>query len=399
MHKLGSAPETALARHPFYVASFRKHLEKSIEQARLSKDGDLTLGEVNVLAASAREQARRDLNKTLFTITRRTGASSTFRLISPFYAAWENVMKRWSTFAVEHTENIVHGLVLKQRFMNNAVLVNNKTGEKGDPLNDPTSDLSMVLPWKVANGGAQVPIGSMDVIFQGQPLNPGIGPFVATPLAKIVAEKPEAEGILNWAFPAGYPRDQLSTWLPASVNKLRSRLNQDQAYINDMNRIAMHEMILFQKGERSSLPSQSELTEKTNQLYSLKSLTNLLSPVSVQYTNDVTYYQQLYRQYKTMYGDQADAKFLEANPEYFVVMEPLSKNQSGATATQQSVENLKKYSDLAAVASASGNPKLVGWLANYGQGAYDPSKFSPASSSANTIYTQQSGKTRFGEWV
>jgi hypothetical protein len=381
MHALGSAPETALARHPLYVASFRKDLEKSVRQAELEKGEKLTLDEVNVLAKSSREEARRIVNKTLFTITRRTGASSTFRLISPFYAAWENVMKRWSTFAVEDTENIARGLVLKQKFLNNAVLVNSKTGERGDPYNDSVQDLSMVFPWKVGGQNANIPVASMDVIFQGQPLNPGIGPFIALPLSKIVAERPEAEKVLNWAFPAGYPRDELSVWLPASLNKLRSMHNQDQAYMNDMNRIAMHEMILYQQGKRKDLPSQSELTEKTNQLYSLKTLTNLLSPASVQYTNDVNYYQQLYRKYQTMYPDQgtADQRFLEDHPDYFVVMEPLSKNQFGATATLQSVDNVKKYSDLAAAASASGDPKMVGWLANYGQGKYDQSQFSQAA--------------------
>jgi hypothetical protein len=381
MHALGSAPETALARHPLYVASFRKDLEKSVRQAELEKGERLTLDEINTLAKSSREEARRIVNKTLFTITRRTGASQSFRLISPFYAAWENVMKRWSTFAVENTENIARGMILKQKFMNNAVLVNNKTGDKGDPYNDSIQNLSMVFPWQVGGQKANIPVGSMDVIFQGQPLNPGIGPFVALPLSKIVAEKPEAEKILNWAFPAGYPRDALSVWLPASINKLRSMHNQDQAYMNDMNRIAMHEMILYSQGKRPDLPSQSELTEKTNQLYSLKTLTNLISPTSVQYTNDVNYYQQLYRKYQTIYPNQAmaDQMFLQDNPDYFVVMEPLSKNQYGATATLQSVDNVKKYSDLAAIASASGDNKMVGWLANYGQGKYDQSQFSQAA--------------------
>jgi len=397
MHALGAAPETALARHPLYVAAFRRDLDKAVREAELEKGGKLSLEEVNTLAKSSREEARLIVNKTLFTLTRRTGASQSFRLISPFYAAWENVMKRWGSFAVNNTENIAYGLMLKQRFMNNATLVNNKTGERGDPYNDSAQDLSMVFPWKVGGQNVNIPVASMDVIFQGQPLNPGIGPFVALPLSKIVAERPEAEGVLNWAFPAGYPRDALSTWLPASINKLRSMHNQDQAYMNDMNRIAMHEMILFQQGKRSDLPSQSELTEKTNQLYSLKTLTNLLSPTSVQYTNDVNYYQQLYRKYQTMYpdGNDADQKFLEDNPDYFVVMEPLSKNQFGATATQQSVSNIKKYSDLAAIASASGDPKMVGWLANYGQGPYDQKNFSSASYNWQLTHSPVPGGTNF----
>ena len=376
MHAIGSAPETAMARHPLYVSIANDLTETRIREAEMRNGGPLSLDQVNAIAKRAKEQARIDVSRTLFTISRRTGASQTARLIAPFYAAWENTLQRWSRFAVTNTGDVAHLLVQRQKFLNNAVLINNKTGDKGDPSKDPMSDLSMIFPYDIGGEKARIPLASADVIFQGNAMNPGIGPYVALPLSRIVADKPEYGNIMKWAFPAGYPRDAASVFLPAAVNKWRSMHNEDQAYTNDVVRLYEHEYVQFETGKRSTPPSLSEIKDKANQLYSLKFLTNMLSPASVQYTDDITYYTEMYRRYQKMYGNTADQRFLNDHPEYFMVMQPLSKNTYGATATQASVDNAKRYSDLAALASATGENKLVGWVTNYGQGKYDPANFS-----------------------
>jgi hypothetical protein len=253
----------------------------------------------------------------------------------------------------------------------------------GDPVTDLSKvdpkNVAMVWPWNVGGHGINVPLSSLDVIFQGQGLNPGIGPFVAMPLAKIVAARPSAEQIMNWAFPVGFPREVADVWLPSAAKHLKDMFSQNQTFHNDMMAIEEHEVAQYRAGKRKDMPTVDELTSKTNDFEKLKTVANMVSPVSFRYTDDVTFYKDMYRKYQGMYGKDADARFLQDHPQYFDVTQSLSKNAGGVWATQATVDNLQKYGQVASLAAASGDDKLVGWVGNYGQNSYDPNSFSQAS--------------------
>lgn len=379
-HYLGALPETTFARHPLFKAVYAQQMNDLVPYAAAKKGAPLTLDEVNAIASTARETARKQVNKTLFTINRRTGASQNMRLLSPFYAAWENTMRRWGTMAVEHTEGIARGAAYVNRYLHNANLVNSVTGEKGDLSKEDLRDLSMILPFKVGGFDTKTPLTSMDVITQGQPGNPGIGPFVAAPLAEIIKARPRTEEVLGWAFPAGVPQNAYENFLPAFAKKQWSSFTEDQTFVNDANRIAQMEYIRYQRGERPDLPKWSEVEDKTKTLYALKSVANLTAPFSIQFTNEVSYYTQELNKYRKLYGnDQGEQVFLQQRPEAFVVLQSLSDNKTGVRATLQSVDNLTTYKDLAAEADGLGDPQMLGWLANFGQGEYDPLKRSDAA--------------------
>lgn len=385
-HILGSLPETAFARHPLFRAVYNDEMSKAIPYAVTQKGGLLTTEEVSAIAKMSQETARRKVNQTLFTISRRTGAAQKMRLVFPFYAAWENQFRRWGNFVVNDTEGINKLMSNAARFFNNANLVNSSTGQKGDITKDDINNLSMVLPWRPPDLGEgsfdqRVPISSFDVGFQGQPLNPGLGPFVSLPLLHVMQSKPETEQILGWAFPPGtVPKDELDVFMASSLRRVVSAVQEDQNFVNDANRIMQHELMQYAAGKRSDKPTWSEIEDKTRKFYALKFLTNMAAPYSVQYTNDVNYYTEQMRQYQQTWGqNEGDARFLNDHPEAFVVLQPLSENKSGVRATYASVDNLKKYQDLAAQADAIGDPRMLGWLANYGQGKYDPNNFSTAA--------------------
>ena len=81
----------------------------NIENIAKAKGTDkLTAEEINNAIRGAREDARRTVEQTLFTIVRRTRASSSqvMQLLFPFYAAYENTAKRWSGIIAENPQAV-----------------------------------------------------------------------------------------------------------------------------------------------------------------------------------------------------------------------------------------------------------------------------------------------------
>lgn len=398
---LGSIPETNIARHPLYDMLYKENVTQMIAQAEKFKDGMLTLDEVNKLERVAREQARLKLNKTLFTIEQRTGAAQKLRLLIPFYTAWENVMRRWGGFAKNEPEAIARLSSRIGTIGANATLVDGTTGEEvkyGDIQS--MENTYVILPFKPPGSkdyGSRVPLKSLDVLFQGQ-VAPGIGPWAALPFYYIAKNAPENEEVFKWAFPAGVPESALAMFMPTTIRRISESGGQalqgplsplgkligvfkdpSGQYINTMNLIAMNEQILYARGERPSLPTQDELIKKTNDFYSLRLITSALSPASIQYTNEATYYAEELRRLRKIHGEEkGDVVFLEVHPEAFVVLQSRSENPTGVLGTADAVSNLKDYGNIAAVANASDDRHLVSFIANYGQ-KYDPEQFSQAA--------------------
>jgi hypothetical protein len=104
MRFLGSMPEDVFARHPLVSAIYEKELKLNVEALAMVRGKEhLTGDELNRCVRAARESARQESEKVLFTIVRRTGASSSqaMKLLFPFYAAFENTAKRWGGMIAE----------------------------------------------------------------------------------------------------------------------------------------------------------------------------------------------------------------------------------------------------------------------------------------------------------
>ena len=98
---LGSLPETHLARHPLARAVYRAEMKQRADIALATKrmnlgdqNAELTIDEINGLRKDAVESTRKEINKTLFTIMRKSYAGEKMRFIMPFFNAWENKIGR-----------------------------------------------------------------------------------------------------------------------------------------------------------------------------------------------------------------------------------------------------------------------------------------------------------------
>jgi len=430
---LSAIPENVLARHPLANAVYNENMRHSLNYAmqRRAEEGlspQLTLGQINALQDRSREVARRQVMKTLFTIEQRSSAARSLRFVFPFYTAWDNVLRRWGGFMVHTPESVAFLADRANLFFANSVITNNQTGQReydyGKAITHP-QDYSVMLPqWtnkalgpmdavgSAVTGGRLFPkmsqseidkytqgvtIASPDVMFQGMPWNPGIGPMMAAPLAAIVDSQPSTEKLLSWAFPVGVPSGMgslkgavagtLKMFLPATINKLTAQSDGNLSFDNAMNRISQFASLQVKTGQLAQMPTAAEIRDMTAKFWGLRILAGVFMPYSATYNSPVTWYASTLRQMRaTAVADPsrglnasqvADIAFLDKHPEAFAILPSLSQNSGGGYATAKTVDNQQKYKDVLALGSSLGvGNAAMSFVENYGQGQYNPADFS-----------------------
>jgi hypothetical protein len=400
MRFLGSMPEDVFARHPMVTMVYEKELRLNIAAMADAKGVDrLTPDEINRAVSSARETARQEVERTLFTIVRRTGASSSrsMKLLFPFYAAYENTLKRWGGMAMDNPQlvstaartiaQVVNAQNIVDRDGNRLTSAEQLQGNQGANLivSVPQSFID-ALPsaWKpiVENSfkNISIPLQSLDVITQGQAGNPGFGPFATLPAYLILRNRPELEDAFKPFFPVGAPQNAVDIFTPSAIRRLATVWRQDELYVRSYNQMLRYETYLYNQGKRTDAPTPTEIKDKTNKFFFLRALTSISAPFAI--APEVDFYAQTFRQFQTEYADyrdpttgervygMAEAKFLEQYPDFFEATVSLSKNEGGLEPSLQTVRNLRKHSDLMAYADGKGDPELIGFLADDGDNAY-----------------------------
>ena len=393
-HFLGSLPETTIARHPLarsmYSAemSQRANIALAIKRRQFGPNAELTLDEINGLRKGAIEGARRELNKTLFTIVRKSYAGEAMRFMMPFFNAWENTIRRWSGLATESPQVIARAGQITQMLANSG----NMLDKDGNPTDKFSYDNSLVLPMPetfknalgmipvigkglkeaINSSGMQVniPIRSMDVIFQGEAVA-GFGPIVSIPSSEIVKMRPDLEDVFKQILPFGPSQSFLSLkqLVPPAAQKFLSRAQQDEQWSRTFNTVYRYELIRFNLGDRATEPTLDEIKTMTNNMYTVKMFSNLILPFAAQYDSPLSFYGKQFRKLQAAYPGKAEEMFLQMYPEASAAMVSASYNPSGAQASQAAYKNTQKYSSLIGKI-ATDTPELVGFLVNDGDNKY-----------------------------
>lgn len=401
MRFLGSLPEDVFARHPLASAVYDQNLRKNIAAMSSMKGGDeLTVEELNRAIRSAREKSRQEVEKTLFTIVRRTGASSsqTMKLLFPFYAAFENTAQRWGGMVAENPAIAANAARTIAQVVNGQMVIDKDGVEITDASKiGGNANLVVRVPqgfidsapksWQgILNDSFKninIPLASLDVITQGQPGNPGVGPFAILPAYLILKQQPSLENALSVFFPVGTPQSAADLFTPPVLRRLGTVWKKDELYVRTFNQMLRYETYRFNTGERTDAPTVKEVTDRTNKYYMLRALTSISMPFSI--APEVDFYRQQYTQLQQKYAGytevgpdgkphpvygKADAEFLKMYPDFFEATVSLSKNPGGIEPSLATVSNLKKFSNLMAVATSKGDPELIGFLANDGDNKY-----------------------------
>lgn len=389
MRFLGSMPEDVFARHPLVRATYNKRIKGNIEAMAAAKGTEkLTAEEIDRAIRGAREEARREVERTLFTIVRRSRASSSqvMQLMFPFFAAYENTMKRWSGIIAENPTAVATAGRTIAQIVNGQTVIDqdgNRITDARKLTEEGMANLVIQVPegfikslpkgWReVAENtfkSVNIPLSSLDVITQGQPGNPGFGPYAVLPTYLIVRGRPELEDAFKPLFPAGQPQNAADLFTPAALRRLRTMWTQDELYVRTFNQMLRYETYNFNSGKRTDEPTLDEIKDKTNKFFMLRALGSISLPIAVSPETD--FYQQTFRQFMNQYGPgEAEAKFLEMYPDFFEATVSLSKSPGGLESNIATVKNLKKFQNLMANAEASDNPELIGFLANDFDGQY-----------------------------
>jgi hypothetical protein len=395
---LGSLPETTLARHPLaraiYRSGYQDRLDVALSTKRLNTGNakaELTVDEINNLRRDVVESTRKEVNKTLFTIIRKSYAGEKMRFIMPFFNAWENTIRRWSGLATENPAVVARAGQIVSSLRNQPNVID----AEGNPTNEFSYDNKIVVPMSegaisaiekipvwgrgmadaIRATGTQVsiPVRSLDVLFQGEYLA-GFGPLVVMPVNELVKAKPDLEDIFTSSvlpvLPFGTQEGVLRQLLPPAAQKLASLAGQDELWSRTFNTVYRYELIKYNLGERESMPSLEEVSKLTNDFYKVRILSNLVMPFAAQYDSPLSFYSQQFRKLQDVYGRDAEVLFLEMYPEMGPALVSSSFNPTGAQASQKAFGNIKKYGDLVSQIGQTA-PEMIGFLVNDPDGKYD----------------------------
>jgi len=384
-------PETILGRHPFYVHSYRAHMQRMINNVA-DDAGALTNGQIGSMRKAASVLAKRDMSSIMFDLSKKSNATYSLRFLSPFYAPWADTMEKWARIT-----GITMGVPIIQagkafQGINKAFVVTNSDGNQILGNGDVVDDKGNVIGWEnpLLSGSAHIPIpdflkkwsgakdlklskNSANIIFQGDPFYlPGPGPMMSVPANEIMTMAlPEMFGsnptwanhpIAKWLLPFGTTdATVVDQFFPSWGRNLKSALEadfSDRRYSQTFAQLMAEEMRSVRKGD-VTYASQGELktavANKTRNWFLLK-LFGSEMPVSTQPTSTLQFYKDKWNEYQRTYGLDARDKFYADYPDYFELAINLSVNETGIAATDQAWNAVQKYrTDIA------GNPSL-GWF-------------------------------------
>jgi hypothetical protein len=235
-----------------------------------------------------------------------------------------------------------------------------------------------------------IPKGSLDILFQGgldllyMKGNPNVfsdifpvGPYVAIPVSEVVKRQPSLEESFKWALPFGPSKDALSGLAPTWFQRLQTRAAglEDPAFARSYQLIWNTEQQRAKRNGEDPVPA-GKILRMTKDYWNMRTAANLIMPFAPRFDSPYKYYLDKSREYRRMYGLEADAKFLDDYPEFFSFSASLSSNPTNVQSSVQAVNNIKKYDGLVGEL-AKIEPRLVGLIVNdfsgyeFSQAAYD----------------------------
>lgn len=363
------APETILGRHPFYQYRFNERVRVQLDQLGKTQD-TLTGEEMARIRQNAAVQARRDIKKVLFDTSDVSNLAHHARFVSPFFAAWEDTMKKWGKLLWENPKAGVRmsnifpaarstGAVVDSE--GNRVDARGRTWNvQGEQVTDPEYRgygqfvimPNFLKPLGVPGQDWRVNMKSANIIFQGEPWwLPGFGPTVQIPANKIVRSSfpDEAENpILKFVLPYGVTEDPSYVQaLPSWARQARHVFGNTQDYANTYTRIGQVEMVKYNLGQRETKPGPGEIANKTRLWFVMRAVTAASSPVTAAPSPEFQFYIDRYRDLQRERSQDQDAweknhngmspqeVFYDKYPDYFDLTVSLSANTTGIEASQE----------------------------------------------------------------
>lgn len=213
MNVLGTIPENALVRHPFYRARWRDEMQRQADLYASQGIIEFSEAQLNAMNQVAKKWALKQTNETLYTIQRLSTPAHIFKFVMPFFPAWASSMRFWLLrMPVEQPQNVARYAMLWNAPEsagwvyddegNKVQSQDNVIGKIGDKLFGGAEGSILIrvenpaLREKYAaltggNTDIRIPKGSLDMMLQGETFwFPGLTPFAAIPASWLAAQMP-----------------------------------------------------------------------------------------------------------------------------------------------------------------------------------------------------------------
>ena len=218
MNVLGTMPENAAVRHPFFRARWREEMQRQSELYGSQGVTSFDEATINAMNQVAKNYALQQTVETLYTIQRLSTPAFMLKFIAPFFPAWASSMRFWLLkMPAEHPEVIARyamlwnapealGMVRDQE--GNRVAVPETLGGKilakfsGGTDNKIVIQTSGVVAEKLkaitGNDVIRISKPSLDFLLQGEHFFiPGFGPFVTLPISWFASQMPDIASAIH----------------------------------------------------------------------------------------------------------------------------------------------------------------------------------------------------------
>ena len=400
---LATMPEDAFARNPVYIHLYRQEAKRRLDLMSGLKDEIVSTADQEAIMMQSQKFALREMKNILFNIERKTNLATAMKYINPFFSAQENAYKTWMKLAAADPSIVNKGYLVWQS-PNRSGLVTDEDGNQvpvGQTKGNDTIWLDVPkglrgIPGLESLTRAGIPKGSLDIIFQGgldvlyNTGNPNlfadifpVGPYVAVPVAQLTKDQPTLQDSLKGMFPYGLPKNAISAFLPPALQRqLTSNAGLDDPQFSRTFQLIWKTEQQNAKRDGRKPPQFDKIMDMTKDYYRMRTYANLIMPFAPRFDTPYQYYLDKSREYKRIYGLDADAKFLNDYPEYFSFSASLSKNPTGVQSSVVAAENTKKYAGLISELNQI-NPRLIGLVTN------DPSGYDFSQAAYNFLYKKK----------
>jgi hypothetical protein len=369
---LGTIPEDALTRVPFYGNIYKPAIDKGgellIAKSKLTGK-PVTELEIQGVEKAAHREALKETKRVLYTVDRYSNFASLFAFFSPFIQAALNATRIYGKLLLDDPSPIIRPTTIwNDKWVEESVDIDPQTKEPLITVQVPNSwkdnKLFSVLE------SVSFPITRFNIPFAGEPWwNPGAGPILQITASNLInavpyldykyqettdSNLPIRRFIDTYVLPFGPSKEPLSydMLLPAWTKRGSSATRQlnDGVFLTTASKILAIENQKFREGLRPEEPSPAEIVSKTVWHFMLRLGANQVAAVIPQFNMGYKPYFDTYRTYVEKYGiEKGDALFYENYPDYYemVVTSP-TKNNVGADSTAISSQQLVKHRDLVA---------------------------------------------------
>ena len=389
MHWTGTLPDDIMVRHPFVNEMYKHRLTDAVQRFIQTRGRDITPEELGVLQEGAMRGARKDMQNTLYDVSRFNDAGHTLRFVSPFFNAWFNAMSSWSHLFMENPTLLSRTYQMKRALWNSPFAVDTTTGQKAD-VNTPWDNTAFVvhLPKGVAGhlgGLSDIPIDAKTLIsptYIDAIGNPGFGPVVAIPVNQIVKDHPSLmnDAVVRSMLNEMVDKNSMAQLLPSGMRDvgtlsqiLTGSPDESKQYANTVWSVYQDQMYDYFNGQRSKKPTIQDAENQAKYLTVLDLIVNRLSPLGFKPSSS---HENFIEEYRAMLDkDPKNARqdfYNKYGQAAFIYTQSLSTDPTGIPATVGADQLVKKYSDLiaqfpelgAAIVGPQGN-------GNFDQMAYD----------------------------